>query len=51
MIPHLKKDESEWEFYDQLVREWNSKHEGESLSKFLKFMLEQVKLSNEVELL
>ena len=45
MIPHLKKDESEWNFYDKLVTEWNSKHEGESLSIFLKFMLNQVELS------
>ena len=50
MIPHLKKDESEWKFYDELVKEWNLKYDGKkSLSEFLKFMLEQVKLSNEVE--
>ena len=50
MIPHLKKDESEWKFYDQLVREWNLKYKGKNpLSEFLKFMLEKVKLSNEVQ--
>ena len=49
MIPHLKKDESEWNFYDQLVKEWNLKYDGKKpLSEFLKFMLEQVKLSNSV---
>ena len=49
MIPHLQKDESEWKFYDQLVNEWNSKHEGESLSIFLKFMLNQVEISLKVQ--
>ena len=50
MIPHLKKDELEWKFYDKLVKEWNFKHEGKKpLSEFLKFMLEQVKLSNVVQ--
>jgi Fe-S-cluster containining protein len=50
MISHLQKDESEWKFYDQLVKEWNLKHNGKKpLSEFLKFMLEQVKLSNEVQ--
>ena len=50
MVPHLQKDESEWKFYDQLVKEWNLKHNGKKpLSEFLKFMLEQVKLSNEVQ--
>ena len=46
MIPHLKKDESEWVFYDQLVKRWNLKYDGEkSLSEFLKFMLTKVELS------
>ena len=50
MIPHLKKDKSEWNFYDQLVKDWNLKHNGKkSLSEFLKFMLTKVKLSNEVQ--
>ena len=49
MMPHLKKDESEWKFYDQLVKDWNLKYGGKKpLSEFLKFMLETVKLSNEV---
>ena len=46
MIPHLKKDESEWKFYDQLVKEWNLKYNGKkTLSEFLKFMLTKVELS------
>jgi hypothetical protein len=50
MMPHLKKVESEWKFYDQLVKEWNLKYNGKkSLSEFLKFMLEQVKLSFKVQ--
>jgi len=44
MVPHLQKDESEWKFYDQLVKEWNLTHAGQPLSEFLKFMLEKVKL-------
>jgi len=45
MIPHLKEDKSEWEFYDKLVNEWNLKYDGKkSLSEFLKFMLDKVKL-------
>jgi hypothetical protein len=50
MIPHLKKDESEWNFYDQLVKDWNSKHKGQKpLSEFLKFMLNEVELSLKVQ--
>jgi len=50
MIPHLKKDESEWKFYDQIVEDWNLKHKGKKpLSEFLKFMLEKVKLSLKVQ--
>ena len=50
MISHLQKDESEWKFYDQLVKEWNLKYECEKpLSEFLKFMLEKVKLSLKVQ--
>jgi hypothetical protein len=46
MMPHLKKDKSEWKFYDQIVEDWNLKHKGKKpLSEFLKFMLEKVKLS------
>ena len=46
MVTHLKKDESEWKFYDNLVREWNTKHGAKKpLSEFLKFMLDQVKSS------
>jgi len=49
MVPHLQKDESEWKFYDQLVKEWNSKYEYEKpLSEFLKFMLEKVEISTRV---
>ena len=49
MMPHLKKVEFEWKFYDDLVREWNSKYEGQPLSKFLEFMLNQVELSLKVQ--
>jgi Fe-S-cluster containining protein len=50
MIPHLKKDESEWNFYDQLVKDWNLKYLGQkSLSEFLKFMLNEVELSLKVQ--
>ena len=46
MVTHLKKDESEWKFYDELVKEWNEKHGVEKpLSTFLKFMLDKVELS------
>jgi Fe-S-cluster containining protein len=46
MISHLKKDESEWKFYDKLVREWNTKHGAKKpLSAFLKFILDKVELS------
>jgi len=46
MITHLKKDEYEWKFYDELVMEWNTKHgEKKSLSAFLKFMLDKVESS------
>ncbi len=50
MVPHLQKDESEWKFYDQLVREWNLKYDGKKpLTEFLKFMLDKVKLSTVLE--
>jgi Fe-S-cluster containining protein len=46
MVAHLKKDESEWKFYDELVKEWNAKHEEKKpLSTFLKFMLDKVESS------
>jgi len=46
MITHLKKDESEWKFYDELVKEWNTKHGVKKpLSAFLKFMLDKVESS------
>ena len=45
MSTHLKKDEDEWKFYDELVLEWNAKHWiKKPLSKFLKFMLDRVAL-------
>lgn len=51
MAVHLKKDESEWKFYDELVLEWNAKHWiKKPLSAFLKFILDRVeslKLKNE----
>ncbi len=43
MSTHLKKDEDEWKFYDELVLEWNTKHcTKKPLSAFLKFMLDRV---------
>ena len=43
MSTHLKKDEDEWKFYDELVLEWNAKHcTKKPLSAFLKFMLDRV---------
>ena len=45
MISHLKEDKSEWEFYDELVKEWNLKYDGKKmLSEFLKFMMGKVEL-------
>ena len=45
MSTHLKKDEYEWKFYENLVLEWNAKHWiKKPLSKFLKFMLDRVVL-------
>lgn len=46
MSSHLKKDKSEWKFYDELVEEWNTKHGMKKpLSAFLKFMLDKVESS------
>jgi hypothetical protein len=45
MAIHLKKDEDEWRFYDNLILEWNAKHWiKKPLSAFLKFMLDRVSL-------
>lgn len=45
MSTHLKKDESEWKYYDDLVKEWNAKYWiKKPLSVFLKFMLDRVSL-------
>ena len=45
MVSHLKKDETEWKFYDELVKEWNAKYwRKKPLSAFLKFMLDKVEL-------
>ena len=45
MHTHLKKDEVEWKFYDELVLEWNKKYGvKKSLAEFLKFMLDRVGL-------
>jgi hypothetical protein len=45
MSIHLKKDKDEWQFYDNLVAEWN-KVDGakKSLAEFLKFSLDKVSL-------
>ena len=45
MSIHLKKDKEEWQFYDELVLEWNESYgEKKSLSEFLKFMINRVTL-------
>jgi len=46
MTSHLKKDESEWKFYNELVEEWNVKYGSKKpLDAFLKFMLDKVEFS------
>ena len=46
MVTHLKKDESEWKFYDELIVEWNAKHWiKKPLSVFLQFILDKVESS------
>ncbi len=46
MAIHLKKDEAEWKFYDELVLEWNKKHWiKKPLSAFLKFAMDKVEHS------
>jgi hypothetical protein len=46
MVSHLEKDESEWKFYDELVKEWNARYwRKKPLSVFLKFMLDEVEFS------
>ena len=48
MEPHLKKDEAEWKFYDDLILEWNNKHWiKKPLSAFLRFIMDKVALSLE----
>lgn len=48
MVPHLKKDEAEWKFYDDLILEWNHKHwMKKPLSAFLQFVMDRVSLSLE----
>jgi hypothetical protein len=46
MKNHLKKDEYEWKFYNDLILEWNEKHwMKKPLSTFLKFILDRVTFS------
>jgi hypothetical protein len=48
METHLKKDEAEWKFYDDLILEWNRKHWiKKPLSAFLRFIMDKVALSLE----
>ncbi len=45
MSIHLKKDKDEWQFYDNLVAEWNETDGAKkSLSEFLKFSFDKVSL-------
>ena len=46
MAIHLKKDEDEWKFYNDLILEWNAKHWiKKSLPAFLRFILDRVEFS------
>ena len=46
MVTHLKKDEAEWKFYNDLILEWNAKHWiKKPLDAFLKFILDRVESS------
>jgi hypothetical protein len=46
MAIHLKKDEDEWKFYNDLILEWNAKHWiKKPLSAFLRFILDRVAFS------
>ena len=50
MATHLKKDQDEWKFYENLILEWNAKHWiKKPLSAFLKFMLDRVESSLKFE--
>lgn len=43
---HLKKDEDEWKFYQDLILEWNAKYWiKKPLSMFLKFIHDKVEIS------
>ncbi|MDE1844056.1 MAG: YkgJ family cysteine cluster protein [Thaumarchaeota archaeon] len=46
MSTHIKKDEAEWKFYNDLILEWNKKHWiKKPLDAFLKFILDKVESS------
>jgi Fe-S-cluster containining protein len=46
MTTHLKKDEDEWKFYNDLILEWNARHLiKKPLSAFLRFILDRVAFS------
>lgn len=50
MTPHLKKDESEWKFYNDLIVEWNTKHWiKKPLDEFLRFIVDRVSLSLKID--
>lgn len=50
MTPHLKKDESEWKFYHDLIVEWNTKHWiKKPLDEFLRFIVDRVSLSLKID--
>jgi len=49
MTTHLKKDEAEWKFYEDLILEWNKKQWiKKPLSAFLKFILDKVAQSGTI---
>jgi len=50
MAIHLKKDEDEWKFYNDLILEWNAKHWiKKPLSAFLRFIIDRVVFSLKFE--
>jgi len=49
MTAHLKKDEEEWKFYNDLILEWNAVlllhgTRRKTLSEFLRFIISRVDL-------
>ena len=46
MSSHLKKDEDEWNLYNDMILEWNAEcGEEKPLSEFLRFIISRVAIS------